>query len=494
MKILLKIFFLFVYCFTFSKTVVVGVYDNPPKIYYENGKPKGFFIELLQEIAKNEKWNLTYYYSTWEDCIKKLEEEKIDILPDVAYSEERARKFDLNKISVLPSWFQVYTREDVSINNFSDLNDKKIIVLKDSIQEEFMDKFITNLPINITTIKVDSYYDAISIINNKKADAVVVSRFFAYSKYRKHLIPTPLILDKTTLHYAVKKNKNFDLLVAIDKNLSKIINNPYSIYYKIILKYLNEDEIANIRRSLFIHFLFFIFLLIISIFLNLIFKHLLNIKTREIRYQNIKLENTINELKKKDEELKNLLKQKEKFLRELKHRTRNNMNIISSMIGVKSLSLNNPTIIEFANDIKEKIWVMGLIHSLIEETEDYSILNIKKFIQKYFKELTNIFPQTKDNLSITLNLEETILAIDIGIPFCFVISELVKSSILKNKKTDINIELFMKNEILTFNYSEANFNEKDMKIIEEIIKKQLYGEIKIEKEKLSISFKNNLYF
>ncbi len=494
MKFLLKIFFLFLYCFAFSRTVVVGVYDNPPKIYYENGKPKGFFIELLQEIARKEKWNLNYEFLTWEDCIKKLEEEKIDILPDVAYSEERAKKFDLNKISVLPSWFQVYSREDVSINNFSDLNGKNIIVLKDSIQEEFMDKFITNLPITINLIKVDSYYEAIDIINNKKADAVVVSRFFAYSKYKKNLIPTPLILDKTTLHYAVKKNKNSDLIIAIDKNLAKIINNPYSIYYKTIFKYFHEDEITRIRKSLYKHFLFFAFLLLVSIFLNLLFKYLLNIKTREIRCQNIKLENTINELKKKDEELNKLLKQKEKFLRELKHRTRNNMNIISSIIGIKTLSLNNPNIIEFAKEIKEKIWVMGLIHSLIEETEDYSMLDIKKFIQKYFKELINIFPETKDNLSLNLNLEDTILSIDIAIPFCFVISELVKSSILKNEKNYINIELFTKNEIITFNYSEVNFNEKDIKIIEEIIKKQLYGEIKIEKGKLSISFKNNLSF
>ncbi len=493
MKILWGILFLLFFSFVFSKTIVVGVYDNPPKIFYENGKPKGIFIEILQEIAKKEKWNLVFYYSTWEDCINKLKEEKIDILPDVAYSEDRLKKFDFNKISVLSSWIQVYSRKDVVINNFEDLSGKRILVLKDSIQEEFLKKIINKFPFKITLITVSSYSKALDLLNNNNADAMVVSRFFAYSKFRTNFIPTPLILDKTTLHYVVKKNKNQDLLVAIDKNLSVLINNPHSTYYRIILKYLSEDEIMRIRKSFFNYFLFFVSLLVVSIFLNLLFKYLLNLRTQELRHKNEKLERTINELNKKEEELAEILKQKEKFLKELKHRTRNNMNVISSIIGIKTFFVNNPAVNEFAKDIKEKIWVMGLIHSLIEENEDYSILNIKKFIKRYFRELTKILPENKINIEANLNLEEIILDINIAIPFCFVVSELVKLCILQNGKISINIDLYMKDERITFVYAgnKLNYNN-DVKIIDEIIKKQLYGDIFKESEKLYISFKKSL--
>ncbi|MCX7821391.1 MAG: transporter substrate-binding domain-containing protein [Brevinematales bacterium] len=489
MKILWKIFFLFFSGVIFAKTVVVGVYDNPPKIYFENGRAKGIFVEIIQEIAKKEKWDLTYYHSTWDDCIKKLEEEKIDILPDVAYSEERLKKLDLNKISVLPSWFQVYSREDITINNFDDLNNKKVLVLKNSIQEEFLDKFISKVSIKITLIKIDSYYEALDIIKNKKADAIVVSRFFAYSKYRKNLIATPLILDKTTLHYAVKKNKNEDLIIAIDKNLSIIINNPYSSYYRIVLKYLNEDEIIKIKRNLFVHFLFFAFLLIISLLGNLLFKYLLNIKTAEIRKKNEELERIIAELKNKDEELNKILIQKEKFLKELKHRTRNNMNIISSLIGIKMMKINNPIITDFAQDIKEKIGIMGLIHGLIEQTEDYSFLNIDKFINKYIRVCKSTYFENK-SFKINLNLEPIFLNIDIAIPFCFVISEIIKENILKEES--INIDLFQRSDEVLFIYYNNKLALEELAIIKEIIEKQIYGKIKIEDKLLQISIRNVL--
>ncbi|TAF50210.1 MAG: diguanylate cyclase, partial [Oscillatoriales cyanobacterium] len=47
----------------------VGVYANRPKIFLDDaGQPRGFWIDLLDEIATREGWTLDYIPCKWEDC------------------------------------------------------------------------------------------------------------------------------------------------------------------------------------------------------------------------------------------------------------------------------------------------------------------------------------------------------------------------------------------------------------------------------------------
>lgn len=51
----------------------------------------------------------------WEECLRLLETGAIDLLPDVAYNEERAKRFDFHRIPALPSWSLLYRRPDVTL-------------------------------------------------------------------------------------------------------------------------------------------------------------------------------------------------------------------------------------------------------------------------------------------------------------------------------------------------------------------------------------------
>ncbi len=78
-----------------SAPVRVGLYQNPPKVFIdENGNPSGIFVDLLDEIARQEKWNLEYVPCEWSECLESLEEHRIDLMPDVAYSRERDELYD----------------------------------------------------------------------------------------------------------------------------------------------------------------------------------------------------------------------------------------------------------------------------------------------------------------------------------------------------------------------------------------------------------------
>jgi ABC-type amino acid transport substrate-binding protein len=100
------------------KTVKVGIYQNKPKVFINSaGEPEGFFIDILNYIASKEGWQLDYEAATWEENLEKLEKAEIDLLLDIAKSEERAESFDFNKEIIFSNWAIVYVQEDSKIQS-----------------------------------------------------------------------------------------------------------------------------------------------------------------------------------------------------------------------------------------------------------------------------------------------------------------------------------------------------------------------------------------
>ena len=95
-------------------TIRVGLYENEPKIFTDqNGKPAGFFVDLLDRISVEENWTIEYVPCEWDECLYLLEHGEIDLLPDVAYTAERDLVFDFHEIPVIESWSRVYASPQV---------------------------------------------------------------------------------------------------------------------------------------------------------------------------------------------------------------------------------------------------------------------------------------------------------------------------------------------------------------------------------------------
>jgi len=78
------------------KIVRVGIYENQPKIFTDSdGEPAGFWPDIINYIASQEGWSVEYRHGTWTECLQMLEDNRIDIMPDVAYTEERSDKYAL---------------------------------------------------------------------------------------------------------------------------------------------------------------------------------------------------------------------------------------------------------------------------------------------------------------------------------------------------------------------------------------------------------------
>lgn len=225
-------------------TVRVGVYNNPPKVYSDNnGGYKGFYPEIIELIAQNEGWKVEYVFGNWTTCMDRLESGELDIMMDVAYSEERAVIYDFNNETVFNNWGVIYTTMDSMIESLPDLEGKKIAVMRGSIHtegEQGIDALIKNFNINCTYVEVDSYEDVFRLVDSGAVDAGVVNRLFGeIQKNNFNVKRTNIIFDPSELRFAFPKNAalNAALIEGIDSNLKAMKADKNSQYYALIDEY-----------------------------------------------------------------------------------------------------------------------------------------------------------------------------------------------------------------------------------------------------------------
>ncbi len=224
-----------------EKFVTVGIYQNKPKIFLnEKEIPSGIFVDLLNEIAKQENWDLRYIPGTWNECLEHLRDATIDLMPDMAFSLSRSEEFDFNKITVIDSWSGVYADPRQRIFRLSDLSGKRISLVIGSVQEKTFSQLMNGFGYSYTMIPANSFENAFSHVKIGLADAAVANHLFGETHYSQYgLNKTLIVFNPVSLHFAVKKGFNIDLINTIDHYLDRWIGQSNSFYYQSISSYLD---------------------------------------------------------------------------------------------------------------------------------------------------------------------------------------------------------------------------------------------------------------
>ncbi|MFA5078962.1 MAG: ATP-binding protein [Dehalococcoidia bacterium] len=234
------------------KIVRVGIYENQPKIFTDSeGKPAGFWPDVINSIASQEGWTLEYKHGTWTECLQMLENNQIDIMPDVAYTEERSDKYAFSHETVYISWSRVYTRKDVDINSVLDLQGKNIAVLKGSVNVEGPDgikEIIKSYNIDCQYMEVDSYDRVFDLVKSGEADAGVTSKDYGYQHEMQYgLVKTPIIFQPALLYFAFTKDAASTpaLIERIDRRVKALKQDSNSIYYQSLDKWMAVKPVGT---------------------------------------------------------------------------------------------------------------------------------------------------------------------------------------------------------------------------------------------------------
>ncbi len=280
----------------FGQTYKVGVFDNPPMVYMdENGKASGFFIDLLEQVAKKNGWQLEYETCAFADCKEFLYENAIDILPDVGHSMARDSIFDFNQTSIISTWAEIYYSEyrEKPINDLMSLDGLRVASLEgDFFQENGRTGLIDlskDLGLDIDVYKVESYATALKLVEKGIVDAALVSKMFGdYNALNYEVIKSQIMISHLSLRYGISKNNPDSRTIrnAIDREVRLQISDENSLYYQLKEDYFIGAPLQIIPKWLWQVVLSLLLIVAILIIMSLLLRYQVERKTRQLKETN----------------------------------------------------------------------------------------------------------------------------------------------------------------------------------------------------------------
>ncbi|KQQ87617.1 hypothetical protein ASF77_18355 [Massilia sp. Leaf139] len=228
----------------------VGVYPNAPKVFVDaDGKASGILVDLLREMASAEHWPLEFVACEWQACLHALEAGQIDLLPDVAWSEERARSYAFHQVPALHSWSQIYAQRGHKIRTLLDLKGRRIAVLAGSIQAQILPNVLAGY--GAVLVPSSSLERAFTLVADGQADAVAASHYFGDAVAGLHnLEATPVVFNPARLHYAAMPGRQQAVLDAIDRRLTAWRADPNSVYFSTLRRWQTGGPAPAVPTSL----------------------------------------------------------------------------------------------------------------------------------------------------------------------------------------------------------------------------------------------------
>ena len=128
-------------------------------------------------------------------------------------------------------------------------------------------------------------------------------------------------------------------------------------------------------------------------------------------------------------ELKASLIEKEILLKEIYHRTKNNMQVISGLLNLQSMSFEDDGLQQAFRETQDRIRAMALVHERLYKSKDLSNLDIKEYIEDLCSAIMESYPQQKAKISVKLEVESISMPIEIAAPCGLIINELLSNSL-----------------------------------------------------------------
>lgn len=204
----------------------------------------------------------------------------------------------------------------------------------------------------------------------------------------------------------------------------------------------------------------------------------------------------IDDRKHAEKRIKASLEEKEVLLKEIHHRVKNNMQIISSLLSLQSRHVKDGRELEILKESQNRVMSMAMIHEKLYRTHNLAQINFEEYIQSLISGLFSSYGINPGIIKTKLNLKEVLLDIDTAIPCGLILNELVTNSLKhafpEGRKGEINIILSQEGENMLkmivgdngIGFPEdidfQNTDSLGLKLVNTLVN-QLKGEIELER-------------
>jgi two-component sensor histidine kinase len=138
-----------------------------------------------------------------------------------------------------------------------------------------------------------------------------------------------------------------------------------------------------------------------------------------------------------------LLQQRETMLREIHHRVKNNMQVMSSLLNLQSRVASNPAVSKMLQDNQNRIQSMALLHEILYQSEDLAQVDFSKYVRSMVDHLFRSYGVDNRQIRLRAELNPLALELDDALPCGLLISEVISNSLKhgfpENRKGEVRI-------------------------------------------------------
>jgi two-component system, sensor histidine kinase PdtaS len=239
----------------------------------------------------------------------------------------------------------------------------------------------------------------------------------------------------SSYYYSVRRNEIDDLLENLrSENLVFELEKDFQTESN---QYLLEEERSK-NQQLRLILILILMSIVVIISISYLFIRQKSDSNRVLQLQKEEIDD-------KNKEISNALAMKESLLKEIHHRVKNNLQVVSSILNLQSRNVHDEEALRILEEGKERIRAIALIHNQLHLNNDSAYVEMGAYLNKLISQMGESFSSYNKNIEVRVNVEEINLAIDYAVPvgliMCELLSNSYKHAFAKQKEGLIEIEL-----------------------------------------------------
>jgi PAS domain S-box-containing protein len=136
----------------------------------------------------------------------------------------------------------------------------------------------------------------------------------------------------------------------------------------------------------------------------------------------------ITERRRYENRLESSLREKEVIIKEVHHRVKNNMQVISGFLLLQSNYIDDPVAVEKLNECQRRVKTMALVHEKLYQSKSLEFINTADYIQSLVSDLMESYTISTE-IDLKMNIEQVNINLDTAIPCGLIINELVTNAL-----------------------------------------------------------------
>lgn len=137
----------------------------------------------------------------------------------------------------------------------------------------------------------------------------------------------------------------------------------------------------------------------------------------------------LTERKEAEKQIKKSLEEKEILLREVHHRVKNNMQIISSLLNLQTKNVDNNKIVNLLKESQNRVKTMAIIHEKLYQSKDFTKIDVADYIQSLVSAIFFSYAVKGSQITSILDIDDIKFNMETAVPCGLIISEIVSNSL-----------------------------------------------------------------